>query len=103
LELGANWDDNAPPTRLTGNLAHFDAHSLVVRTLVAKYQQVNLIFAWTRAENAPLILGHVNFFAEFDVCFFRSQLMFEVQPKKSITIFVCNRLALYVMLKGTDI
>jgi len=83
LELGAAWNDSDSPIRLTGNLAHFDAHALVVRTVVAEYQPVNLIFAWTRAENAPLILGHVNFFAEFDVCFFRSRLSFEVQPKKS--------------------
>jgi hypothetical protein len=83
LELGAKWEEDATSIRLTGNLAHFDAHPLIVRAAVAEYQPVNLIFAWTRDENAPLILGHVNFFAEFDVCFFRSQLMFEVQPKKA--------------------
>jgi hypothetical protein len=28
-----------------------------------------------------MILGQVNFFMEFDVCFFRSQAAFEVTPK----------------------
>ena len=28
-----------------------------------------------------MILGQVNFFMEFDVCFFRSQAAFEINPK----------------------
>jgi len=39
------------------------------------------VFAWTRAENVPLILGQVNFFMEFDVCFYRSQLAFNLSPR----------------------
>ena len=31
--------------------------------------------------NAPLILGQANFFLEFDVCFYRSKLEFEIKPK----------------------
>jgi hypothetical protein len=31
--------------------------------------------------NAPLILGHMNFFLEFEVCFYRHQLAFELSPK----------------------
>jgi hypothetical protein len=31
--------------------------------------------------NAPLILGQTNFFMEFDVSFYRSQLEFEIKPK----------------------
>ena len=30
---------------------------------------------------APLLLRRMNFFLEFDVCFYRSQLAFEVRPK----------------------
>jgi len=83
LELGAVWDRDRPSLRLTGNLANFDAQGIMARAVVGDYQPVNLVFAWTRAENAPLILGQMNFFAEFDVCFFRSQLTFEVQPKNT--------------------
>ncbi|BAZ09747.1 hypothetical protein NIES4071_15570 [Calothrix sp. NIES-4071] len=32
----------------------------------------------------PLILGQANFFMEFDVCFYRSQKLFEVTPKQSL-------------------
>jgi hypothetical protein len=27
------------------------------------------------------LLGRMNFFLEFDVCFYRSQLAFEIRPK----------------------
>jgi hypothetical protein len=32
-----------------------------------------------------LILGQTNFFMEFDVCFYRSHLEFEIRPKSPIT------------------
>jgi hypothetical protein len=34
--------------------------------------------------NVPLILGQVNFFMEFDICFYRSQLQFEISPKSVV-------------------
>jgi len=42
---------------------------------------VRLAFAWTQTDNVPTLLGQVNFFLEFDACFFRSREEFEVQPK----------------------
>jgi hypothetical protein len=39
------------------------------------------VFAWTQATTVPLILGQVNFFMEFDVCFYRSRLQFAISPK----------------------
>ena len=33
--------------------------------------------------NIPIILGQLNFFMEFDVCFYGSQLAFELSPKMS--------------------
>jgi len=40
-----------------------------------------LVFAWTQAKNIPLLLGRINFFQEFDVCFYGSQLAFELALK----------------------
>jgi hypothetical protein len=48
---------------------------------VGEFPSVRLVFARTQAENAPLVLGQMNFFMEFDVCFFRSKFEFEVNPK----------------------
>ena len=81
-QLGAVWAQQNVPVRLTGNLARLEARALVVTATVAPFAPVRLAFAWTRADNVPLILGQVSFFLEFNVCFFRSQQVFEVRPKE---------------------
>jgi hypothetical protein len=70
---------------LTGNLAHYEARVVVVQAVVGRFEPVQLVFAWTQAVSVPLILGQVNFFMEFDVCFYRSQLQFEVSPKAEVS------------------
>ena len=74
IELGAVWEEATVPLQLTGNLARYEARVLVVSAAIAEFEPVELVFAWTQATEAPLILGQVNFFMEFDVCFYRSQL-----------------------------
>jgi hypothetical protein len=54
---------------LGGNLGELTAMPLVVTGTVGDYPPVRLAFAWTRADNVPLILGQMNFFREFDICF----------------------------------
>ena len=81
LQLGAKWDPQAPAITLTGNLAQLTARPIVVLASVGSFPSKRLAFAWTQAEDIPLILGQVNFFMEFDVCFYRSQRAFDVQPK----------------------
>jgi len=81
VDLGAVWDQQTTRLRLTGNLAQFEARGLLVSAVVGQFAPVQLAFAWTRATNVPVLLGQVNFFMEFDVCFYRSQLVFEVRPK----------------------
>ncbi|MEQ8755401.1 MAG: hypothetical protein RID09_18040 [Coleofasciculus sp. G1-WW12-02] len=48
---------------------------------IGDFPQAKLLFAWVQRPNTPLILGQTNFFIEFDVCFYRSKLEFEVKPK----------------------
>ena len=81
IELGAVWEQQTTILQLTGNLAQYEARLLLVFALVGSFQPVRLAFAWTEAEHVPLLLGQVNFFMEFNVCFYRSQLAFEVTPK----------------------
>jgi hypothetical protein len=81
LQLGAEWDPQAPAITLTGNLAQFPARPIVVLASVGRFPSTRSAFAWTQAEDIPLILGQVNFFMEFDVCFYRSQRAFDVRPK----------------------
>jgi hypothetical protein len=82
-QLGAVWEQQTIPVKLTGNLANFEARVLIVSATIGNFAPVRLAFAWTQSDNIPLLLGQVNFFMEFDVCFYRSQFEFEIRPKAS--------------------
>jgi len=80
LALGAVWREQDIVLHLTGNLAKNEARLLLADIAIAPFPLVRMAFAWTKTEGIPLILGQVNFFMEFDVCFYRSELAFEVSP-----------------------
>ncbi|GCL48336.1 aspartyl protease family protein [Microcystis aeruginosa] len=85
VELGYEWDRQTTALSLTGNLAQYEARVVLAQAVVGQFDPVQLVFAWTQATNLPLILGQVNFFMEFDVCFYRSQLEFAVSPKAPVS------------------
>lgn len=80
LRLGAIWENQTVQIPLSGNLAHGESRGLVLTGKVAHFTPILLAFAWTQATDVPVILGHMNFFAEFNVCFYRHELAFEVCP-----------------------
>ena len=80
IQLGAIWEEQTVPIQLSGNLASSEARGLVISGTVAQFSPILLAFAWSLSTDAPVILGHLNFFAEFNVCFFRHELAFEVYP-----------------------
>ncbi|MFM7425566.1 MAG: hypothetical protein ACKO7W_11325 [Elainella sp.] len=79
--LGAIWEHQRLIIPLGGNLARYEARAIVVSAKVADFAAVDLAFAWTIASDAPLILGQVNFFQMFNVCFYRADLEFEVSQR----------------------
>ncbi len=79
--LGAVWDSQPTPLRLSGNLANLESRALLVNAQIADYDEVQLAFAWTQSNDVPLILGQVNFFMVYDVCFYRAKLFFEINPR----------------------
>ena len=81
LQLGVVWEDQTKSVQLTGNLANLESKALIVSGAVSQFNPVHLVFAWTQANNVPLILGQVNFFKEFDVYFYGSQSAFEIKLK----------------------
>jgi hypothetical protein len=81
LQLGAIWENQTVSIPLSGNLAQSDSRGLVVSGTIAQFSPVLLGFAWTELRETPIILGHMNFFAEFNVCFYRHELTFEICPK----------------------
>ena len=82
VQLGAIWENQTVSIPLSGNLAHNEAKGLVVSGTVASFPPILLAFAWTQAKDVPVILGHMNFFAEFNVCFYRHELAFEICPRE---------------------
>lgn len=83
LQLGAAWEEQTVSVPLSGNLALQEVRGLVLSGRVAQFSSVLLAFAWTQARDVPVILGHMNFFAEFNVCFYGHERAFEVCPRKA--------------------
>lgn len=82
-ELGIIWEQQTLSIPLAGNLAPVEARGVLVSAKVGQFAPVNLVFAWAESNEVPLLLGRLNFFSEFDVCFYGSQLAFEVCPKQN--------------------
>lgn len=80
LRLGVVWEAQTTNVTLTGNLASYEARALLADAQVAGFPPVRLVFAWTQNDAVPLLLGQVNFFQEFDVCFHRARFHFDLQP-----------------------
>lgn len=81
VRLGGVWDDRTAKMRLAGTLGDRSAMPLFVLAHISDFAPVRLAFAWVKSDNVPLILGQTNFFMEFDICFYRSNLEFDVKPK----------------------
>ena len=85
-QLGAIWEDNQAIIQITGNLGRQPAIPLFVMAQIGDIPPIRLGFAWIKKLDTVLILGQTNFFMEFDVCFYRSKMEFEVNPKSLIWI-----------------
>lgn len=81
VQLGFDWEQQIRTIELSGNLASVEARVVVLSAVVGGFAPVRLAFAWSRTDAVSVLLGQVNFFMEFEVCFFRSRSMFEVRPK----------------------
>lgn len=84
INLGAVWEQEALLPPLAGNLANAETRSLIVQAShpqLTPDDPIDLIFAWSRLENAPILFGQYNFLAQFRVCFDASEDKFEVYPK----------------------
>jgi hypothetical protein len=55
LQLGALWEEQTTPLKLTGNLAQEEARALLVLGKVGAFEPIRLAFAWTKNKNVPLL------------------------------------------------
>jgi hypothetical protein len=83
IQLGDVWDNRRAIIQLAGNLSNQPAMPFSATVEIGDFAPTELVFAWVRSPNTPLILGQTNFFLEFDVCFYRSKSEFEVNLKSS--------------------
>lgn len=83
LQLGGVWDDRRAVIQLAGILSNQPAMPFSAIVQIGEFPRTELLFAWVKHPNTPLILGQTNFFLEFDVCFYRSKMEFEIKPKSS--------------------
>lgn len=84
LALGGDWNEHPIIPSLSGSLAHLEVRAfaaLASHPQLTPHSPVRLVFAWAQTDNAPILFGQMNFFMEFDVCFYRSQNVFDVTPK----------------------
>ena len=81
VQLGAVWDEQTTFVTLAGNLASIEARGLLISAQISNFSPVRLVVAWSLSDDVPLLLDRMNFFLEFDVCFYRSRLMFEIRSK----------------------
>ena len=82
LQLGAVWEQQTMILKLGGNLAAAEARGLLLSATITSLEPVRLVFAWAKSDNLPVILGQMNFFQTFDICFFGTEMIFEIQPKR---------------------
>lgn len=82
LTLGAVWEAQTTRVTLSGNLALQEARAIVLHARIADFTPVPLVFAWAHTDAVPLLLGQMNFFEAFDVCFHRSRRQFEIEPAR---------------------
>ena len=80
LDLGMVWDSAGRNLELSGNLANYEARGVILRATIGQFLPIRLAFAWTHAENIPLLLGQMNFLIEFNVCFYSFRRFFEIHP-----------------------
>lgn len=80
LELGAIWAHQNEVVYLSGILSKVEARGIILSARMSGFAPVRLAFAWAESDDIPLILGQINFFMNYDICFHRSRNQFELTP-----------------------
>ena len=83
IALGFRWEDQVVPVELGGNLGAAEARAIALVASIGEFAPTRLVFAWSRQAGFRPILGQMNFFLEFDTCFFRAEGTFEIRAHDS--------------------
>ena len=80
-QLGMTWKQNEANVNLGGIADGAGGIPILVSAQIGEYTPVELVFAWTKRNDLPLILGQYDFFEHFQICFQRYNMEFEITPK----------------------
>jgi hypothetical protein len=85
LQLGLDWERQNFPLDLGGILTGAQAYAVLLQAELAPFPPIDLAFAWVSRpmREVRLLLGQVNFFQVFDVHFYGSQQIFEIDLRSS--------------------
>ena len=81
LALGGDWLNQMVTPPLGGAFTEIETRALLASVRLGDLEPIPLAFVWAQSDNVPLILGQLNFFDAFNVCFFRGEGYFEVTPR----------------------
>lgn len=84
VALGADYYSQRLLTNLGGSLASVEVRALrldVLHPLLTPDTTVPLVFAWAHSNDVPVLFGQMNFFLEFEGCFFRAEQFFEAKRR----------------------
>lgn len=81
-QLGLIWKDAHPFVRLGGGLSGTQTRAIVLKTIALSFEPLEIAFAWAENDGPRLILGQINFFQNFRICFFRRDSAFSIRPER---------------------
>lgn len=76
--LGLVWQPEKATIQVAGVPNQAVATPVLLSLSFGSFSDVTQAFAWCQSDTIPLVLGQTNFFMEFDICFFRTRLEFQV-------------------------
>ncbi len=82
LNLGASWNEARPVPPLSGTLGQVEARAIALELIVPTFDPTWMVFIWVKTDAVRFLLGQINFFQEFDVCFFGAADYFEIRPRE---------------------
>lgn len=77
-KLGLNWLKATSLGKIAAASGAPEGRSARVKCQFGTLEPVTLGFAWIENDSVPLVLGQVDFFRQFKICFFESEREFEI-------------------------
>jgi hypothetical protein len=81
LALGFDWATSPVGLTLAGRFADGATRVVRVQGTIKPFPPVPLIFLWSDSNDLPVILGKINFLAEFDLYCSFSRGVFRIRPR----------------------